>query len=78
VIAAFIPNRELAGGVNLQGLVLFVLYAAGIVSAMAVAWCHQAPQRQGPASADAGTAGLPLAAPAQPGAGPVGTREASS
>jgi ferrous iron transport protein B len=38
VIAAFIPNRELAGGVSLQGLVLFVLYAAGIVSAMAVAY----------------------------------------
>ena len=38
VIAAFIPNRELAGGVNLQGLVLFLLYAAGIVSAMAVAY----------------------------------------
>jgi len=38
VIAAFIPNRELGGGINLQGLVLFLLYAAGIVSAMAVAW----------------------------------------
>jgi ferrous iron transport protein B len=38
VIAAFIPKRELGGGINLQGLVLFLLYAAGIVSAMAVAW----------------------------------------
>jgi ferrous iron transport protein B len=38
VIAAFIPHRELGGGINLQGLVLFLLYAAGIVSAMAVAW----------------------------------------
>ena len=38
VIAAFIPNRELAGGINLQGMVLFLLYAAGIVSAMAVAY----------------------------------------
>jgi ferrous iron transport protein B len=38
VIAAFIPHRELAGGINLQGLVLFVLYAAGIISAMGVAW----------------------------------------
>ena len=38
VIAAFIPNRELAGGINLQGMVLFLLYAAGIISAMAVAW----------------------------------------
>jgi ferrous iron transport protein B len=38
VIAAFIPNRQLVGGINLQGLVLFLLYAAGIVSAMGVAW----------------------------------------
>jgi ferrous iron transport protein B len=38
VIAAFIPNRQLGAGINLQGLVLFLLYAAGIVSAMAVAW----------------------------------------
>jgi len=38
VIAAFIPSRKLAGGIDLQGLVLFLLYAAGIVSAMAVAW----------------------------------------
>jgi ferrous iron transport protein B len=38
VIAAFIPKRELAAGVNLQGLVLFLLYAAGIASAMGVAW----------------------------------------
>ncbi|KQV50947.1 ferrous iron transporter B [Massilia sp. Root335] len=38
VIAAFIPARELGGGINLQGLVLFVLYAAGIFSAMGVAY----------------------------------------
>jgi ferrous iron transport protein B len=38
VIAAFIPNRQIGAGINLQGLVLFLLYAAGIVSAMAVAW----------------------------------------
>jgi len=38
IIAAFIPHRELGAGINLQGLVLFILYAAGIVSAMAVAW----------------------------------------
>ena len=37
IIAAFIPNRDI-GFVNLQGLVLFLLYVAGIVSAMAVAW----------------------------------------
>jgi ferrous iron transport protein B len=38
VIAAFIPHRELWAGINLQGLVLFLLYAAGIASAMGVAW----------------------------------------
>jgi ferrous iron transport protein B len=38
IIAAFIPKRALGFGLNLQGLVLFVLYFAGIVSAMAVAW----------------------------------------
>ena len=37
VIAAFIPNRPV-GPFNLQGLVLFTLYVAGIVAAMAVAW----------------------------------------
>ncbi len=37
VIAAFIPNRPV-GPFNLPGLVLFALYAAGIVSAMAVAY----------------------------------------
>ncbi|QJE00336.1 ferrous iron transporter B [Massilia forsythiae] len=38
IIAAFIPDRKLGAGINLQGLVLFILYAAGIVSAMGVAW----------------------------------------
>ncbi|MTW12389.1 ferrous iron transporter B [Pseudoduganella eburnea] len=38
VIAAFIPNKEVWGAFNLQGLVLFCLYFAGIISAMAVAW----------------------------------------
>lgn len=37
LIAAFIPNRQVGGLFNLQGLVLFGLYAAGIVSAMLVA-----------------------------------------
>jgi ferrous iron transport protein B len=41
LIGAFIPARTLALGVNLQGLVLFALYLAGIVSAMAVAWILQ-------------------------------------
>ncbi|MGZ8290586.1 MAG: ferrous iron transporter B [Telluria sp.] len=38
VIAAFIPNREVGGIMNLQGLVLFALYFAGIIGAMGVAW----------------------------------------
>jgi ferrous iron transport protein B len=37
VIAAFIPSRPV-GPFNLQGLVLFTLYAAGIASAMSVAY----------------------------------------
>ncbi|HEY5799540.1 MAG TPA: ferrous iron transporter B, partial [Burkholderiaceae bacterium] len=37
IIGAFIPNRDV-GWFNLQGLVLFGLYVAGIASAMAVAW----------------------------------------
>ncbi|MDR0457616.1 MAG: ferrous iron transporter B [Burkholderiaceae bacterium] len=41
LIAAFIPPRRVAGLFNLQGLVLFALYALGIVSAMAVAWALQ-------------------------------------
>ncbi len=38
LIAAFIPNQNVAGIFNLQGIVLFTLYVAGIVSALAVAW----------------------------------------
>ncbi len=37
LIAAFIPN-ETVGVFNLQGLVMFALYAAGILSALLVAW----------------------------------------
>lgn len=37
LIGAFIPQRDV-GAFNLQGLTLFGLYAAGILSAMAVAW----------------------------------------
>ena len=37
LIAAFIPKRSF-GPLNLQGLVLFVLYLAGVVSAMGVAF----------------------------------------
>ena len=38
LIAAFIPARAVWGGFQLQGLVLFALYVAGIVGALAVAW----------------------------------------
>ena len=38
LIAAFIPQRTVAGVFNLQGIVLFTLYVAGIVSALLVAW----------------------------------------
>ena len=37
LIGAFIPARTVGGIFNLQGLVMFALYAGGIVSAMAVA-----------------------------------------
>ena len=37
IIAAFIPGRTVWGGIGLQGLVLFVLYLAGVAGAMAVA-----------------------------------------
>ena len=37
VISAFVPARRLGGWVDLRGLVLFGLYGAGIVSALAVA-----------------------------------------
>ncbi|WP_319243266.1 ferrous iron transporter B [uncultured Propionivibrio sp.] len=38
LIGAFIPAREIGGLFELQGLVLFGLYLAGIVGAMGVAW----------------------------------------
>ena len=38
LIGAFIPSREVWGGFNLQGLVLFGLYIAGILSALAVSF----------------------------------------
>lgn len=38
IIAAFIPQREVWGFANLQGLVMFGLYGAGIVSSLAVAF----------------------------------------
>ncbi len=38
LIAAFIPERSVLGGLSLQGVVLFALYGGGIVAALAVAW----------------------------------------
>jgi len=38
IIAAFIPNRHINGWISLQGLVMFGLYAAGIISALAVSF----------------------------------------
>jgi ferrous iron transport protein B len=38
IIGAFIPRRTLWGGLELQGMVLFVLYVIGVVGAMAVAF----------------------------------------
>jgi ferrous iron transport protein B len=38
LISAFIPEQKLWANVDLQGLVLFLLYLAGILGAMAVAW----------------------------------------
>ena len=38
LIAAFIPQQKIGGFLQLQGLVMFVLYLAGILGAMAVAW----------------------------------------
>lgn len=45
IIGAFIPRRPV-GPFNLQGLVLFTLYLAGILAAMAVAWVIK--RRSGP------------------------------
>lgn len=38
LIGAFIPQQQVAGVFNLQGLVLFALYVAGILSALAVSY----------------------------------------
>jgi ferrous iron transport protein B len=38
IISAFIPAREICGWINLQGLVMFGLYIAGIASALAVSF----------------------------------------
>ncbi|WP_349568532.1 ferrous iron transporter B [Azotobacter salinestris] len=46
VIGAFVPQRTVWGMFNLQGLTLFFLYVAGIVSAALVAWLMRQ-QREG-------------------------------
>jgi len=46
IIAAFIPDRSVAKIFNLQGLVLFTLYIAGIASAMLVAWVMKPRQQR--------------------------------
>jgi ferrous iron transport protein B len=38
LIGAFIPHRRIGAGFELQGLVLFSLYVAGIVGSLLVAW----------------------------------------
>jgi ferrous iron transport protein B len=38
LIGAFVPQRSVAGFINLQGLVMFALYATGILAAFAVAF----------------------------------------
>jgi ferrous iron transport protein B len=38
LVAAFIPDRTVLGLFNLQGLVMFALYGAGVISALMVAW----------------------------------------
>lgn len=38
LISAFVPKREIWGGFEQQGLVMFGLYIAGILGAVAVAW----------------------------------------
>jgi len=47
LISAFIPRQNLAGGLQLQGMVMFGLYIAGILGAMAVAWFLKTLTRSG-------------------------------
>ena len=78
LIGAFVPDARV-GPFNLRGLVLFALYVAGVVSAMARGLGLQARLDQEPLpAADARAAALPRAGPAQPRARPVGARARSS
>lgn len=47
LIAAFIPQKTLWGYLELQGLVMFALYTAGILAAMLVAWVLKKLTRSG-------------------------------
>jgi ferrous iron transport protein B len=44
IIGAFIPQRQVWGGLELQGLVLFGLYVFGVISAMLVAFVLKFPK----------------------------------
>ena len=50
IIAAFIPATSVGGGIGLQGLVLFALYIAGILGAMAAALVLRRTATRGAAS----------------------------
>jgi ferrous iron transport protein B len=47
LIGAFVPQRKVGPGVELQGLVLFGLYAVGILGALLVAWVLKRATAQG-------------------------------
>ncbi len=49
IIAAFIPSRTVGPGIGLQGLVLFVLYLAGILGALGAALLLRRTVTRGPA-----------------------------
>lgn len=50
LVSAFIPNRSV-GGLGLQGLVMFALYVAALVSGIAVAWVFRRTLLKGARSA---------------------------
>jgi ferrous iron transport protein B len=50
LIGAFVPKRQVAGFLELQGLVMFSLYVGGAVAALAVAWVLRATLFRGPRS----------------------------
>jgi ferrous iron transport protein B len=50
LIAAFIPDQRVLGMFNLQGLVMFALYAGGLISGLAIAWCVKRISVRGPES----------------------------